>query len=268
MANILTVQMQSKPGQIQENLNKVEAAVAAHHDKDLDLVVLPEFFATSIDYIQPEIDKNGGYVIDKICNLANKYHTNIIAGSVVRFKPDGRNYNSSFAINRYGETVAVYDKIHLFNYFGGGEGNSITAGNKICTVDLDFARVGMAICFDIRYPVQFNEFLKQNVQLIVLPTAWIFPSAMLAVAEERQSLEDIWQSMAKTRAYDNEAFVVVCNQCGEIGHGMEGLGNSMVVSPYGKLLSLAGSFEETMLTHIDIGLADKCKQEFPKAFLV
>ena len=268
MANILTIQMQSKLGQIEENLKKVKSFLSSYRNQPLDLVVLPEFFATSIDYLKPEIDENGGYVLDEVRALASEYNTNFIAGSVVRQKTDGRYYNSSFAIDRRGNILKVYDKIHLFNYFGGAEGSSITAGNEICTVDFDFAKTGMGICFDIRYPMLFNEFLKQQVQLIVLPTAWIFPSIMISDPEQRKSLEDIWQSMAKTRAYDNEAFFVVCNQTGDVGHDMEGLGNSMVISPYGKIISLSDTKEQAMLTSIDISEARKCKQEFPKANLL
>ena len=268
MANILTIQMQSKPGQIDANLNKVKSLLSSYRNQSLDLVVVPEFFATSIDYLKPEIDEKGGYVIDEIRELARDYNTNFIAGSVVRQKHDGRYYNSSFAIDRQGNILKVYDKIHLFNYCGGAEGSRITAGNEICTVDFDFAKTGMAICFDIRYPQLFNEFLKQQVQLMVLPTAWIFPSFILSDDEQRKNLEDIWRSMAKTRAYDNEAFFVVCNQTGDVGHDMEGLGNSMVISPYGKIISISENKEQAMLTSIDIREARRCQQEFPKANLL
>ena len=103
---------------------------------------------------------------------------------------------------------------------------------------------------------------------MVLPTAWIFPSFVLSDPKQRKELEDIWQSMAKTRAYDNEAFFVVCNQIGDIGHDMEGIGNSMVISPYGKLISIIRNSEQAMLTSIDISEANRCKKEFPKSNLL
>lgn len=158
--------------------------------------------------------------------------------------------------------IGIYDKIHLFNYFGGQEGTKSTPGSKICCVDFDFGKTGIAICFDIRYPLQFRDMMKLGVKMIVLPTAWIFPKDQLADPAFRQDCVDIWRAMAKTRAYDNEVYFVVCNQTGAISPVMEGLGNSMVVSPYGKLEETLDTEEGVIKAYIDFNKVESQESSF------
>lgn len=174
MTKVLVVQCSSKFGDVKENLLKLEHTLKDSIDKDekIDLVVVPEFFATSTDYVNHVVDENGGEILDTVKKLAKHYHTNFIAGSIVR-KVGNKIYNSSFALNREGEVIGIYDKIHLFNYFGGQEGTKSTPGSKICCVDFDFGKTGIAICFDIRYPLQFRDMMKLGVKMIVLPTVQI-----------------------------------------------------------------------------------------------
>lgn len=264
MAKILVVQCSSKFGDIKENLLKLEHTLKDSIDKDekIDLVVVPEFFATSTDYVNHVVDENGGEILDTVKKLAKHYHTNFIAGSIVR-KVGNKLYNSSFALNRNGEVIGIYDKIHLFNYFGGQECTKSTPGSKICCVDFDFGKTGIAICFDIRYPLQFRDMMKLGVKMIVLPTAWIFPKDQLEDPAFRQDCVDIWRAMAKTRAYDNEVYFVVCNQTGVISPVMEGLGNSMVVSPYGKIEESLDTEEDVIKAYIDFNKVDIARDEFP-----
>lgn len=264
MANILMIQFSSVFGDVKSNLQKLERMLknSISQDENIDLMVLPEFFATSTDYVNHATDESGGFVLDKVKELSRLYHTNFIAGSIVR-KVGNKLYNSSFAVNREGNVIGIYDKIHLFNYFGGQEGSKSTPGSRICTVDFDFGRTGIAICFDIRYPMQFHDMLKHDVKMIVLPTAWIFSKDRLKDRNYRHECVDIWRSIARTRAYDNEVYFVICNQTGEISPVMEGLGNSMIVSPYGKIIASLDTQECVLKTKIDLNEVDRAREEFP-----
>ena len=131
MAGILNIQLKSLLGDKETNLKKIEHYIKFNKDKKLDLVIMPEFFTTSTAYKDTPEDENGGDVIKTMQRLAKEYNTNIIAGSVVR-KIDNKLYNSTFAIDRMGEIIEVYDKIHLFNYMGGTEGQRITASEEGC----------------------------------------------------------------------------------------------------------------------------------------
>lgn len=264
MTKVLVVQFSAAFGKVSDNLLKLEKILknSINEGELVDLVVLPEFFATSTDYVNHATDENGGEILNKVKVLARHYHTNFIAGSIVR-KVGTKLYNSSFALNRDGEVIGIYDKIHLFNYFGGQEGTKSTPGSKLCTVDFDFGKTGIAICFDIRYPMQFRDMVKLGVKMIVLPTAWIFPHDQLKDPAFRQDCVDIWRAMAKTRAYDNEVYFVVCNQTGIISPVMEGLGNSMVVSPYGKIEESLDTIEGVIKAEIDFNKVDVARNEFP-----
>lgn len=269
MTKVLVVQFSAAFGKVQENLLKLENTLKDNINKDeqIDLVVMPEFFATSTDYVNHATDENGGEILDRVKTLAKLYHTNFIAGSIVR-RVGTKLYNSSFALNRNGEVIGIYDKIHLFNYFGGQEGTKSTPGSKLCTVDFDFGKTGIAICFDIRYPMQFRDMVKLGVKMIVLPTAWIFPQEQLKDPAFRQDCVDIWRAMAKTRAYDNEVYFVVCNQTGIISPVMEGLGNSMVVSPYGKIETSLDTKEGVIKVDLDFSKVDIARDEFPVQELI
>ena len=149
MAGILNIQLKSLLGDKETNLKKVEHYIKFNKDKNLDLVIVPEFFTTSIAYKDTPEDENGGKAIKTMQRLAKEYNTNIVAGSIVR-KIGDRLYNSTFAINRIGEIIEVYDKIHLYNYMGGTEGQRITAGTEMKIAHFDFAKVGLTICYDMR----------------------------------------------------------------------------------------------------------------------
>ena len=226
------------------------------------MVVLPEFFATNINYSDQFESEDGGESIRFVKELAKIYNTNIIAGSVVRQK-NGKLYNTSFAINRQGEVIGVYDKIHLYNYLGGSEGERITAGQDICTVDFDFAKVGMAICFDIRFPGLFTKLIKENVDIIVLPAAWLVPSEVYNTPEALNVAQDMWLSICRTRAYDNGVYFVVSNQTKASQDNLYGLGHSVIISPTAQVIANAKDKECGIYADIDISLIKYMRQLFP-----
>lgn len=262
MAGILCVQINSKLNDKAANLNKIAGFIEANKTNKLDLIVLPEFFVTNVDYLNNFEPENGGDTVEFIKNLAVKYNTNIIAGSIVRKKADGL-YNSAFVINRKGEVIAIYDKIHLFNYFGGTEGVHTNRGNSICCVDLDFGRVGVAVCFDIRYPMFFNQLLKENIEMIVLPACWMVPDKINNSKEKLEKVQSMWRALCKTRAYDNVCYFVVCNQVGDSGMGFTGIGNSMIISPGGEIIKNALDSESAIFADIDMEQVKRKRAQFP-----
>lgn len=120
--------------------------------------------------------------------LAKEYNTNIIAGSVVR-KIDDKLYNSTFAIDRMGEIIEVYDKIHLFNYMGGTEGQRITAGTEMKIAHFDFAKVGLTICYDMRYPVFINEMMKKEFKLLQCQPLGLFQMKFITMKKQENMLK-------------------------------------------------------------------------------
>jgi len=264
MAGILNIQINSLAGEKEINLGKIEYYIKKNTDKKLDLVVMPEFFSTNIDYHKTPEDKTGGETINFIQNLARKYSINIIAGTIAR-KFENKMYNTSFAINREGKIIAKYDKIHLYNYMGGNEGANITAGDKIVTANFDFAKVGMAICFDARYPLHFNKLIKENVDIIVLPACWIVPTEIYKDENSLKYAQDMWITLNRTRAYDNMVYYIVSNQTKECGNRLYAIGTSMIISPTAEILAKAENKECALYADIEIENVKYLKSLFPIA---
>lgn len=264
MAGILNIQLKSLMGDKEINLKKVEHYIKFNKDKKLDLVVMPEFFSTNIDYDKSPEDENGGETIKFIQKLAKEYNTNIVAGSVVR-KIGDKQFNTSFAIDRNGEIIAKYDKIHLFNYMGGTEGKTISAGDKIAVAHFDFAKVGLAICFDVRYPMLFKNLAKEGVQLITLPTAWLVPKMVYENEHDRKYAQDMWLSMTRTRAYDNMVYLVVSNQTKEVDGKFFGIGYSSIISPTAHVMACAEDKECAIYADVDIESVKYLKSMYPIA---
>lgn len=267
MTGILNIQLKSTVGNKDINLKKVEHFIKKYSDKKLDLVVLPEFFSTGVDFDfflnNPE-DSNGGETIEKICELAKTYNTNIIAGTIIE-KTNDKLYNTSFAINRNGEIIEKYRKIHLFNYMGGTEGERITPGDKYVVAEFDFGKIGLAICFDMRYPQHFRKLAQMGAEIIVLPTAWVVPNEVYQDKEALKFAQDTWLAMNKTRAYDNLVYLVSSNQTGQVNNEFGGLGNSVIVSPTSQIIANAKEEQTAIYADIDLEIVKYYKSIYPIA---
>lgn len=267
MTGILNIQIKPTLGKKDVNLKKVEHFIKKHEDKKLDLVVLPEFFSTGISHDifknYPE-DENGGETIKTICEYAKKYNTNIVAGTVIE-KNEDKLYNTCFVINRLGEIVDKYRKIHLFNYMGGSEGDIITAGDEVKTVELDFAKIGLAICYDIRYPQHFKKLAQKGAEIIVLPTAWVVPTEVYNNDVSLKYAQDMWIAMNRTRAFDNLVYIVSCNQTKEANEQLSSIGNSLIISPTTAILSNAKDEQTASYADIDLEIVKYYKSIYPIA---
>ena len=202
MVKILNIQINPVIGNKKDNLQKIESFIAENSDKNPDLIVLPEFFSTGIDhnsFINSPEPVNGGDTIKFVSELAKKFNTNIVAGSVIE-KENNKLYNTTFVINRNGNIVDKYRKIHLYNYMGGTEGERITAGDKIVVTDLDFGRIGLGICYDIRYPLHYKKLAKLGAEIIVLPTAWGVSNEIFEDKAMLKHAQELWIAINKTRA--------------------------------------------------------------------
>ena len=262
-AGILSIQFRPKLGNKTANLNKIEELLKRNEDKKLDLILIPEFFSTGICHnamINEPEDEYGGETIEKIASLASKYKTNIIAGSIIE-KVNDKLYNTSYAINRNGETIAKYRKIHLFNYLGGTEGERITPGNEPVVVDFDFAKVGMSICFDIRYPLHFRKLLQMGAEIMVCPTAWAYLNSQSDL--EKETTKNVWCSLNVARAAENLVYFISADICGKVDSFLSASGNSMIVSPTGNVLQNAGEEEGTIFEEIYLNIVRDFKKSYP-----
>lgn len=267
MAGILNIQFTPNAGDKQANLEKVETLISGYCDKNLDLVIIPEFFSTSIDdksmVNEPE-DENGGIVTDFLKTVAKRYNTNIICGSVME-KVDDKLYNTSFVLNRDGEIVGKYRKIHLFNYFGGNEGTYTTAGDKPLVVGLDFARVGVSLCFDIKFPLLYKELIKRGAEIIVSPSAWSIPKSVSN--KEKEIFINTWKAMNICRATESLVYFVTSNLTGRTNPFLDSIGNSMITGPLGEVISNLENKEAADFVDLDMSVIYDLKHKVPVAMI-
>lgn len=264
-AGILSVQFNPILADKAANLDKVEEIIHQYSDNNLDLVVLPEFFSTGIcdaEFINSPEDETGGDVIKSLQEIAKRYNTNLVAGTVIELVGDKR-YNTCFVINRLGEIVNKYRKIHLFNFAGGNEDKYTTSGSDVIVADLDFAKVGLSVCFDIKFPMHYRKLIKQGAEIIVSPSAWSLPAAFSE--KVKSDFVKTWQGMNMCRAAETLTYFVTANLVGMADENILSVGNSMICDPLGAVVAGADTYESGVYAEIDLSIVRDFKRLYPVA---
>jgi len=251
---ILGIQIQPELGNKQANLEKVKTFIEQYAWFKPDLIVLPEVFNSGVDpkdilkFAEPI---PGGPTTDLMSELAKKLGTNIVAGSYIETLPDGDHKNSSVVFDRNGEIIGKYNKIHLFNYHGSEEGKFVTPGCRANIVETDIGKIGLSVCFDIRFPELYRCLTYAGADIITNVAAFPYPKY------------DHWVTLHKARAIENLSYIVTVNQCGRVSIKRQNLGMSMVINPWGDVIASAGTDEGVMMAQIDLEYQRKTREAFP-----
>lgn len=151
--------------------------------------------------------------------------------------------------NPSGELIATYRKIHLFG-FGSDETKILTRGNEVVTVPTEFGILGLATCYDLRFPEMFRKMLNQGVEFILVSAAWPYPRL------------DHWRELNHVRALENECYLISSN-CAGITRGKQFLGHSMIVDPWGIPIASAGDYESIISADVDSKEVRQVREIFP-----
>ncbi|HQS58196.1 MAG: acyltransferase [Gallionellales bacterium 35-53-114] len=230
---VAALQMASGPnvaGNLSEARRLIENAVA----QGARLVVLPEFFSImgmkEDDVLAAREQPGSGVMQDFLSEMARKHSIWVVGGSIplVANAPN-KIRNACLVFDEHGKQVARYDKIHLFNLDLGTEhyheGNTIEAGNQVVVIDSPFGRIGLAICYDLRFPELFRA--MKNVDIVVLPSAFTATTGKMH-----------WETLVRARAIENLTYVIAAAQGGYHVNGRETHGHSMIVDPWGRVLDV------------------------------
>jgi len=225
------IQMASGP-QVAANLSEAERLIEIAANQGAKLVVLPEYFAImglkETDKVAVREEEGKGPIQDFLKKIAKKHKIWLIGGSV----PIVSNFpnkvrNSCLVYDDKGKQVARYDKIHLFGLDLGNEHyheeNTIESGNKLQVVDTPFGKIGLSICYDLRFPELFRA--MGDVNIIVVPSAFTDTTGKAH-----------WETLIRARAIENLSYVIAPAQGGYHLSGRETHGNSMIVDPWGVIL--------------------------------
>lgn len=224
---ILAVQIQSVIADKKANFENVAKIIEDKIESDVDIIVLPEVWTVGWkcdEFIESAEDLDNSETISFLSGIAKKYSVNIIGGSFIT-KKNGNYFNTCPVINRCGQLIATYDKMHLFSYYGCDEGTYVKNGSNPLMVELDGLKIGISICYDIRFAEIYRAYAKKTADLMINMAAWPMGRAIH------------WEALAKARAVENQTYFVALTQCGEIANGDYNLGYSRIINYNGEVLA-------------------------------
>jgi len=234
------------------NLARIAELAGQASASGAELLCLPEMCTTGFDW-----QSNRAYLdaaaeqIETVASLANANRI-AICGSFLEKTESGNAANCFHYIDAKGALLARYRKMHLFTLFH--EERHVEAGNECVAFETDHGKIGAAICYDLRFPELFRRNTEAGAILHILPAA--FPHPRL----------DHWQTLIRSRAIENQTYVVAINQCGTEGHGSSVgethyFGHSMVVDPWGGVVAEADEDECLLNLEIDLSLVAKVRSK-------
>jgi predicted amidohydrolase len=213
-----------------------------------DLVVLPELWPQGgfcYDRWEEQAQGLDGPVVEAMRDAARELGATLHMGSLVERDEAGRLFNTSVLLGADGDLLTTYRKVHLFG-FGEGEPKLMTPGDGPVVLDT----LGLATCYDLRFPEMFRALLDRGAEVVLMPAAW--------PAQRVQH----WRLLARARAVENQSYVVACNTAGTHA-GVPMGGHSMVVDPWGERVAEAGEAEEVLVVDLDPTLVRRTRESFP-----
>ncbi|MGW2933658.1 carbon-nitrogen family hydrolase [Streptomyces sp. NPDC001156] len=228
------------------------AASLVRDQAEVDLVVLPELWTTgafAYEQFGSEAEPLEGPTYEVMAKAASDAGVWLHAGSIPERDPEGPIYNTSLIFSPSGELATFYRKIHRFG-FDKGEAVLMGAGTEPVTVPLPETTVGVATCYDLRFPELFRSLVDAGAETIVIPAGW---------PERRRSH---WTLLAQARAVENQAYVLACGTAGTHA-GVPQAGHSIVVDPWGDVLAEAGADEEVLTVEFDPARVAATREQFP-----
>ncbi len=233
----------------------VRAIELARAQRGADLVMLPELWQPGgFDYrawracAEPVDGPTGTAMSDLARELGAVLH----AGSIVEDAGDGRLFNTSLLYGPDGALLCVYRKIHRFGFATEtGEARLMSAGEDVVCCPLPTAVVGLATCYDLRFPELFRLLVDAGATVLLLPSAW--PTRRI----------EHWTLLARARAIEEQMYVLACNSVGEQPGAARLGGRSLVADPWGAVVAEAGDGEQTLTAEIDPALVAKVRDQFP-----
>jgi predicted amidohydrolase len=217
-----------------------------------DLIVLPELWPAGgfeYEHWEQRAEPLDGPTAELLSDAARDLGCWVHGGSILERGADGQLHNTSLLFAPDGSLAATYRKIHLFG-FDTGEPELLGAGTQVVTARTDLGILGLATCYDLRFPELFRALGDAGAEIVVVPAAW--PQRRIAH----------WSVLLRARAIENQAVLVGCNTVGQQGRVVLG-GRSAVVNARGEVIAEAGSSAEVISAEIDISEIHSWRSDFP-----
>ena len=242
-----------------ENMEAVRKILEERQGPAADFILLPEIFTCPYDnscfplYAQ----EDGGKVSSYLSDLAREQGAYLIGGSVPEKDREGRIYNTSYIYDRQGKRIGKHRTLHLFDIdVAGGqyfrESDVLSPGSSPTVFDTEFGRMGVCICFDIRFPDLFIRMRREGVRAVFVPAAFNMTTGPAH-----------WETLFKSRALDQQIFMIGCSPARDESASYVAYGHSIVTDPWGRILCQLDQREGILEADLDTGLIDAVRRQIP-----
>ena len=252
------IQMSSTPEKA-ENFGIAERLIREAASAGAELLALPELWSChGLEEVYGEnAEPVPGPTTDFLGGLARELGVWVLGGSILEGETGAeRLFNTSTFFDPSGEIVAAYRKIHLFDVKAPDreyvESRTIAPGNDIVTAKAGIATLGLSVCYDVRFPELYRLLALRGAEILAVPAAFTL-----------QTGKDHWELLLRARAVENQAYVVAPAQWGQKADGRRTYGRSMIVDPWGTVLSTCPDRDGYAIATLDLDYLDRFRAEFP-----
>lgn len=261
MKNIVAAIQLNSSDNIDENLITIDRLLVEAKANGARLALLPEncvymgkIQGDTKDMAEP---LGQGKIQTAFAKMAQKHNLWLLVGAFATIE-NNIVYQTLLVYNAQGEQVAHYHKRHLFNVTlpneqeSYRESDAFSAGDNCHVVETPVGKIGLAICYDLRFPEQFRALVDLGAEVFVLPAAFTYNTGKAH-----------WEALLRARAIENQCYVVASGQCGLHASGRQTWGHSMVINPWGEILAQQEHNEGLVIADIDIAVLEHQRTVFP-----
>ena len=242
-----------------ENVRTVKTYLEKIKDENPDFVILPEMFCCPYQTENFPIyaEKEGGPVWQQLSGDAKQYGIYLIGGSMPEKDAEGNVYNTSYIFDREGKQIGKHRKVHLFDIdVKGGqtfkESDTLTAGDSDTVFDTEFGKMGVMLCFDIRFPELSRMMVNDGARIVFVPAAFNMTTGPAH-----------WELSFRTRALDNQIYMVGCAPARDVSAGYISWGHSIVTDPWGRVIDMLDEKKGILLAELDMDYEEQVREELP-----
>lgn len=243
-----------------ENIDKAKKMICEAAHKGAKIVSLPEMFNC------PYNNKNfreyaesfpKGETINMLSSAAKEKNIYLIGGSIPELDDQNRVYNTSFIFDNKGSLIGKHRKMHLFdidikNKVTFKESEALACGNEVTVIDTEYGKIGVAICYDIRFPELIRIMALKGAKIVFIPAAFNMTTGPAH-----------WETLFKSRALDNQIYVAGISPARNINYSYIAYGNSLVASPWGDVTNRLDENEGIIIEEIDLNYIDEIRESLP-----
>jgi len=241
------------------NIFKAHELLVRAAENCAEIAVLPEMFNCPYDsskFREYSENADNGQTIKAVSKTAKELDMIIVAGSIPEMY-EGKIYNSCFVFDKSGELIGRHRKVHLFDVdisegIAFRESDILSAGSGITVFDTKLCRMGIAVCYDMRFPEMIRLMALKGAKLVIMPAAF---NMVTGPAH--------WELLLRTRALDNQIYTAAASPARDESATYISYGNSMIVGPWGDVISRAAEKENIIYADIDLSTVERIRNELP-----